>query len=496
MGDNITQAERLLATIMAARSRVRGMASGLSFDAATRLEVRGTVGNSPVRQNLEVVHEVLESQVRAWRRTAMQLPGDDASPVRSPPSAAESSLFAEFLSEEERIAAESSVPQGEAPVPVDEAPVPVDEADPVPEDRSDWDAPEKLAPAVAIAPPDAPVAEAPARRPPTYRRGHFDFRREDPILPETRPEQGPDETLAPAPEHPNLPETRPEQGPDETLAPAPEDPNLPETPPEQGPDETLPSPPEDLPPILNAAPPARPPPKREKLPPPHPALASAAPPALAQPRAVPPRIVDPNAPQMAVDFSPADPRAMGATLDPAPALTPASAPVPAQPSVPSLAPVGSVEVFDTLTRAESAIQAGRLAEAVTLYGDALDMEPDHLDARLGRGQAHLHQGQFAAAMSDFQRAEDTAPASPAPLAAMGDLFFARKDYTRAVARYDQALDRDQGHTMALCRRGICHHYRGRPDLALADLVLARDLDPTIPSIDAYVAMVDGSSRHD
>ena len=70
MGDNITQAERLLSTIMAARSRVRGLASGLPFDAASRIEARSTVGSSPVRQDMEVVHEMLETRVRAWRRQA------------------------------------------------------------------------------------------------------------------------------------------------------------------------------------------------------------------------------------------------------------------------------------------------------------------------------------------------------------------------------------------------------------------------------------------
>ena len=59
MGENITQAERLLATIVAGKSRVRGLSSGLSFEAANRLETRSTLGTTPVlheSHGLSLIH--------------------------------------------------------------------------------------------------------------------------------------------------------------------------------------------------------------------------------------------------------------------------------------------------------------------------------------------------------------------------------------------------------------------------------------------------------
>jgi tetratricopeptide (TPR) repeat protein len=229
-----------------------------------------------------------------------------------------------------------------------------------------------------------------------------------------------------------------------------------------------------------------------KLPPPHPALATAAPPALAQPREVAPRIVDPSAPSLEVIFQAADQKASTQALAPAPELT---AEPSAQPSaIPSPAQLGSEIAFSVMSEAVAAVEAGQLDLAVQLYGDVLDLEPDNLGARISRGRAQLNLGEQAAAMSDFQRAQDSAPESAEPLCAMGDLFFARKDYARAISRYDQALQLHPEHAMALCRRGIGHHYLGQAALALEDLEQARQLAPEIRSIDRYVSMVQGGSE--
>jgi tetratricopeptide (TPR) repeat protein len=98
-------------------------------------------------------------------------------------------------------------------------------------------------------------------------------------------------------------------------------------------------------------------------------------------------------------------------------------------------------------------------------------------------------GDPIAAMSDFEKAIQVAPFSPEAHVEMGDLFFARKDYGRAILHYTDAIERDPNHPMALCRRGICYHYRQRPENALDDLKAARLVAPDIPNIDRYVRMV-------
>jgi len=50
------------------------------------------------------------------------------------------------------------------------------------------------------------------------------------------------------------------------------------------------------------------------------------------------------------------------------------------------------------------------------------------------------------------------------------------------------LDRDAGHAMARCRRGISHYYRKNYRQAFLDLQRAYNLDPDIPNIRKYVQM--------
>ena len=91
-------------------------------------------------------------------------------------------------------------------------------------------------------------------------------------------------------------------------------------------------------------------------------------------------------------------------------------------------------------------------------------------------------------MSDFLLSQDYAAHSPEPHVEMGDLFFARKDYGRAIGHYDDALQIQPEHAMALCRRGISHHHIRRHSQAVEDLKQAARIDPNIPNIARYIRM--------
>ncbi len=138
--------------------------------------------------------------------------------------------------------------------------------------------------------------------------------------------------------------------------------------------------------------------------------------------------------------------------------------------------------------AEEAVSKGDMHQAILHYRDMLDLAPDNLDAYLGRGRCLVHLGDYAAAMSDFQRSEDLDPKSPLPLVEMGNLFFARKEYLRAIQFFDTALELDDKNAWAWCYRGICHHYRKKHKEAFQDLQKAYSLDPEIPNIRRYVQM--------
>lgn len=150
--------------------------------------------------------------------------------------------------------------------------------------------------------------------------------------------------------------------------------------------------------------------------------------------------------------------------------------------------ISSDETHRYLQLARAAEQSGRLREAVLHYDDLLGHDPHNMAAHLGRGRCLVDLGDYSAAMSDFTRAEDIAPESPEPVVEMGNLFFARKEWKKAISYFDHALEMDRNHTMALCRRGICHYHRKRYDAATTDLLAAKDKGAEVPGLDRYIRM--------
>lgn len=210
---------------------------------------------------------------------------------------------------------------------------------------------------------------------------------------------------------------------------------------------------------------------------------------LSQPRQVAPRVVDPNRDRLEVDvivdeLDDDEPLTFEAEV---PQLTTASTAEPAPP--PPEPQTDAASLFDAVSAGFDCLRQGNMHAAMMHFSDALDWEPEQIEARLARGRCRRDLGDAAGAMSDFLLSQDHAPHSPEPHVEMGDLFFSRKDYSRAIAHYDDALELQPEHAMALCRRGISHHHTRRPGQALEDLREAARVDPSIPNITRYVRMV-------
>ena len=138
--------------------------------------------------------------------------------------------------------------------------------------------------------------------------------------------------------------------------------------------------------------------------------------------------------------------------------------------------------------ATAAEQRGNLRDAVVYYDDLLSHDPHNVTAHLGRGRCLVDLGDYGSAMSDFTRAEDIAPDSPEPLVEMGNLFFARKEYKRAITYYNHAIDLDSSHAMAFSRRGISYYHRRQYAEAHNDLREAAKRDDSIPGLQRYIQM--------
>jgi tetratricopeptide (TPR) repeat protein len=161
---------------------------------------------------------------------------------------------------------------------------------------------------------------------------------------------------------------------------------------------------------------------------------------------------------------------------------------PPMPQIDEPEPDYSGETKRLFEAAKAASENGDMQEGTDLFSDVIDLDPDHMEAHVGRGRLYLDLGDYTRAMSDFMVAEEIEPDDPEPQIAIGDLYFARKDYRKAITYFNAALAMEPNHAMAFCRRGISHYYRRNYPQAMQDLVRAKKLDGGIPNIDTYIGM--------
>ena len=176
---------------------------------------------------------------------------------------------------------------------------------------------------------------------------------------------------------------------------------------------------------------------------------------LSQPREVAPRLIDPDRSRLEVDviedhFVDDEPLTFEADV---PQLTTSSV-ADQTPSRTTQPEADATSLFDSVSAGFDAMRQGNIRAAVVHFSDVLDWDHEQIESRLARGRCRRDLGDTAGAMSDFLQSQAHAPHSPEPHVEMGDLFFARKDYSRAIAHYDDALELHPEHAMALCRRGL------------------------------------------
>lgn len=161
-----------------------------------------------------------------------------------------------------------------------------------------------------------------------------------------------------------------------------------------------------------------------------------------------------------------------------------------EPEAPAPLPsLSSKELQELLAKAQKAVDQADIHRAIELFSEALDFDPDHAPAYVGRGLAWLELSDYGRAMSDFTNAEDLTPDNAEVNAAFGKLYYDRKEYGRAIEYLDLAIKQNPKHPMAWCRRGISHYYRKDYPKAHDDLNRAEKLDPEIPNIRTYISMV-------
>jgi len=129
-------------------------------------------------------------------------------------------------------------------------------------------------------------------------------------------------------------------------------------------------------------------------------------------------------------------------------------------------------------------------EAITAY-KGIDAESDYAwDAQLRTAASLQRLEHYEEAIKLLRRMVKNAPARTDALVALGDLYRSRKNWSDAVAQYDQAMARvlEQGHAnwTLLYARGIALERAKQWDRAEADFLRALELRPDQPLVLNYL----------
>lgn len=137
-------------------------------------------------------------------------------------------------------------------------------------------------------------------------------------------------------------------------------------------------------------------------------------------------------------------------------------------------------------RARAHHAADRIADAITDYDRAIDLDPHFAWAFAHRGDAYQAIASSERAVADYTMALKLDPDYAWALARRGDAYRmmavedeSAADYTRAIADYSEALRLDPHDAETMVFRGQAHLALGNVTEAIADLDKAISLDPTI-----------------
>lgn len=154
-----------------------------------------------------------------------------------------------------------------------------------------------------------------------------------------------------------------------------------------------------------------------------------------------------------------------------------------------------VETADsTFQRARAAALDGRREEAIRLYGELLAREPDHLDARLGRGRTHAWMRHWPEAEADLLGVTAASPEYADAWSALGDLYLWSDRPEQAVAAYSRWTTLRAADPDPLLARSRAHRAAGDRDAARADLQAAAALGADRAAVDTAIATLDVPPR--
>lgn len=125
---------------------------------------------------------------------------------------------------------------------------------------------------------------------------------------------------------------------------------------------------------------------------------------------------------------------------------------------------------------------GAISEANECCRRALDIQPEHYEARVNLGNVLYSQGKFEEAATQYQKAIQINPNNPGARSNLGNLLGEMGKYDEAAASYQAAIQLDPDFTIAYQNLGNLRLTQGIYDKAANNYIRAIQLNPNDPSL--------------
>jgi tetratricopeptide (TPR) repeat protein len=122
---------------------------------------------------------------------------------------------------------------------------------------------------------------------------------------------------------------------------------------------------------------------------------------------------------------------------------------------------------------------GRLEEARNFFSNTLEIEPDHVRARLNRCSAALLSEDLSQALDDANHLVNARPEHELARLRRSEILMNHGDWSEAETELRNLLKRNAEHTMALVHLGTCLIAAGKSEQAERPLNKAIEIDPSL-----------------
>jgi len=141
-------------------------------------------------------------------------------------------------------------------------------------------------------------------------------------------------------------------------------------------------------------------------------------------------------------------------------------------------PGSTAALEDWFATGLAALRAGQYAEALSAFNKALETNPRHANAYNGRGAVWHQLGAYDRAIADYTRALDINPRYANAYNNRGVARYQQGGCDEAIKDYDQALEINPNYVNALVNRGAAWRKKGEYEQAIADFNAALSIRPT------------------